>query len=337
MRRLSLLLESIDTGSSILYIRDGEPIYYYGSHEMWNIIGGPQKLTNFILIFYYCDRKSRAACAQSFALWQQATIEIMLAISIIIACSRYIYYGVILHAHPVRGESHNQRNTTGEVATTSPPFYNEPHRSHVLCVKAELRMSFTPWSQHHFIAIGNPEQHVRKASHCGRKQQWRSCSQSLLLLLARASYIMVLFFTHILFVVNHTINATPPERLQHYLYLPKENKERKPCHGTMEASFDLLSTCLLIKKFHCDATLCSNLGNEKSNAGHIKCSRGPQAPHPTKHDNAQIKSPSMLSLRLYFVFMATRTACLPLNALSNCIVHNGKLCGNFHVAIISNT
>ena len=26
-------------------------------------------------------------------------------------------YGVILHAHPVRGESHNQRNTTGEVAT----------------------------------------------------------------------------------------------------------------------------------------------------------------------------------------------------------------------------
>jgi len=39
-------------------------------------------------------------------------------------------------------------------------------------------------------------------------------SQSLLLLLARATYIMVLFFTHIPFVVNHTINATPPERLQ---------------------------------------------------------------------------------------------------------------------------
>jgi len=26
-------------------------------------------------------------------------------------------YGVVLHAHPVRGESHNQRNTMGEVAT----------------------------------------------------------------------------------------------------------------------------------------------------------------------------------------------------------------------------
>ena len=30
-------------------------------------------------------------------------------------------YGVILHAHPVRGESHNQRNTTGEVATVATP------------------------------------------------------------------------------------------------------------------------------------------------------------------------------------------------------------------------
>jgi len=30
----------------------------------------------------WCDRKSRAACAQSFAPRQQATIEIMLAISI---------------------------------------------------------------------------------------------------------------------------------------------------------------------------------------------------------------------------------------------------------------
>jgi len=62
-------------------------------------------------------RKSRAACAQSFAPCQQATIEIMLAISLTIDCSRYIYHCVILYAHPVRGESHNQRNTTGEVAT----------------------------------------------------------------------------------------------------------------------------------------------------------------------------------------------------------------------------
>jgi len=51
----------------------------------------------------------------------------MLAIFLTIACSRYMYNGDILHAHPVRGESRNQRSTTGEVATTSHPFYNEPH------------------------------------------------------------------------------------------------------------------------------------------------------------------------------------------------------------------
>jgi len=70
-----------------------------------------------------CDRKSRAACGQSFALWQQATIEITRRDHSIIACSRHIYNGVILHAYPVRGESHNQRNTTGEAAT-APPFSN---------------------------------------------------------------------------------------------------------------------------------------------------------------------------------------------------------------------
>jgi len=41
----------------------------------------------------------------------------MLAISLTIACSRCRHDGVILHAHPVRGESYNERNTTGEVAT----------------------------------------------------------------------------------------------------------------------------------------------------------------------------------------------------------------------------
>ena len=61
--------------------------------------------------------KSRAACAQSIAQWQLATIEAMFAITITIDCSRYTYDGVILHAHPIRGESHNQHNTTGEVST----------------------------------------------------------------------------------------------------------------------------------------------------------------------------------------------------------------------------
>jgi len=45
-------------------------------------------------------------------------------------------YIIVLRAHPVRGEPNIQRNATGEVATTCPPFYNVPHRSHVLFVKA---------------------------------------------------------------------------------------------------------------------------------------------------------------------------------------------------------
>ena len=47
----------------------------------------------------------------------------MLAISLTVACSRYTCNGVILHAHPVRGESYNQRNTTGEVATIVVVFW----------------------------------------------------------------------------------------------------------------------------------------------------------------------------------------------------------------------
>ena len=41
--------------------------------------------------FCRCDRKSRAASAQSFALWQEATIEFTYHDHSIIACSRHIY------------------------------------------------------------------------------------------------------------------------------------------------------------------------------------------------------------------------------------------------------
>ena len=59
-----------------------------------------------------CDRKTRATSVQSFTLWQQATIEITRRAHSIIACSRHIYMGVVLHAHLVRDESHIQHNPT---------------------------------------------------------------------------------------------------------------------------------------------------------------------------------------------------------------------------------
>jgi len=54
-------------------------------------------------------RKGQAARAQNFALWQQATTEITRCDHSMIACSRHLYMGVVLRAHSVRGESHNQR------------------------------------------------------------------------------------------------------------------------------------------------------------------------------------------------------------------------------------
>ena len=97
----------------------------------------------FVMAVHCCDRKSRAACAQSFALWQQATIEF--------TCL-----------------DHSPRTL---VVT-----FNRSH--------ARIIRDYTP--------------------------------RSLYYCLFAPHICMVLFFTHIPFVVNHTINATPPERLQQY-------------------------------------------------------------------------------------------------------------------------
>jgi len=77
---------------------------------------------------------------QSFTPWQQATIEIMLAISLTIACSRYIYNGVILHAHLIRGESHNQCQRRG---CNTNIFLKKTPGQNILNVR-ELPMVFKP-------------------------------------------------------------------------------------------------------------------------------------------------------------------------------------------------
>ena len=51
---------------------------------------------------------------------------------------------------------------------------------------------------------------------------------------------MVLFFAHIPFVVNHTINATPPERLQHYYDLSKQlssSYKKLGCNVSVKVQF----------------------------------------------------------------------------------------------------
>ena len=72
-----------------------------------------------LLCYRVADRKARAASAQSFTLWQSATIEMNRRDHSIIACSYHVHMVVILHAHLVRGESHIQRNANRAVATTA--------------------------------------------------------------------------------------------------------------------------------------------------------------------------------------------------------------------------
>jgi len=44
---------------------------------------------------------------------------------LLLARSRYVYNGIFLHAHPVRGESHNQLNAKAEAATRLSVCYNK--------------------------------------------------------------------------------------------------------------------------------------------------------------------------------------------------------------------
>jgi len=110
-------------------------------------------------------RKPERASAQSFALWQQATIEFTChdhsPRTLVITCNcshvnigrtstpRSLYhclftphtYIVVLHAHPVRGESHNQRNANGEVATSIPSavFHGRSATDHISLSRNILR------------------------------------------------------------------------------------------------------------------------------------------------------------------------------------------------------
>jgi len=72
--------------------------------------------------------------------------------------------------------------------------------------------------------IGKSEQQMHKASYCGSKQQYKSPDKITLLLLVRTTYIWVLIFVHILFVVNRTFNATPIKRLQQHPLLFTTNR-----------------------------------------------------------------------------------------------------------------
>ena len=55
------------------------------------------------------------------------------------------------------------------------------------------------------------------------------------------------------------------------MFIFKRKPRRKICQGVGE-TLNLLFTCLLFVEFCLDVMLCSNLGNENSYGGYIKCS-----------------------------------------------------------------
>jgi len=119
--------------------------------------------------WYCCDRKSQAACAQSFTLWQQATRD-HAPQSLLLLLARATYIMVLFFMYIPFVVNHTI-NATPRNSCNNIPSFLQRTTSHALCVKAELSTTSTSWSQHLFVAIGNPERHVRKASHCGSKQQ----------------------------------------------------------------------------------------------------------------------------------------------------------------------
>ena len=63
-----------------------------------------------------------------------------------VALSRHAHITAIVSAHPICGVSRMQPCACRVVATKLFPFYNEPHRSQALFVKAAPGMAFTSWS-----------------------------------------------------------------------------------------------------------------------------------------------------------------------------------------------
>ena len=71
----------------------------------------------------------------------------------ITACSRHVYI-LLFFSHIPFVVNHTFNATLPESLQQHPlPFYNEPHRSHLLFVKASHGTTSTSWSQHYFVAI----------------------------------------------------------------------------------------------------------------------------------------------------------------------------------------
>ena len=148
---------------------------------------------------YFCDRKSRAACAQSFAPRQQATTEItrrnLSSRMLVIKCNRsHVNVGRAIMSQSLFSLLARVTDIYFRSSCTSPSWWitqsTEHHRRGCNNIPSFLqrttliaRSLCEGWTRHDlhilvtapFCCDRNPERHVRKASHCRSKQQQRSC------------------------------------------------------------------------------------------------------------------------------------------------------------------
>jgi len=79
-----------------------------------------------------------------------------------------------------------------------------------------LCLSFTTFCRPNFFFAFDFLQHHVHIRHRRDYDKQKAVAISLIIACSLHAYTF-LFFTHISFVMNHTINATPPERLQQYV------------------------------------------------------------------------------------------------------------------------
>ena len=212
-----------------------------------------------VSIWHCCDRKSRAAYAQSFALWQQATTEFichdhssrtLLLRSVVDIASitrdytpRSLCYClfaphiwmVLFCPHIPFVVNHTINTTLPERCNNIPSFLQRtapiarslcegwtPHDLHILVTapfccdrksRAAYAQSFALWQQAtiEFTCHDHSSRTLLLRSIVDIVSITRDYTpRSLYDCLLAPHICMVLFFTHIPFVVNHTINATPP-------------------------------------------------------------------------------------------------------------------------------
>jgi len=103
--------------------------------------------------------KARAVCAQSFALWQQATIEITRHDHSIIACSRHLYI-LLFFAHIPCVVNHTINTTPTERLQQHPLLFttNRTNRTFFVWRLNPTRPSQS-WSQHHFVDVSRSVTH----------------------------------------------------------------------------------------------------------------------------------------------------------------------------------